>query len=76
MNVLHEDFNVAQALADSKDGAVLKSIKETLEETRTELRKDIDKGLPPEEFKVANNLQQACQAAQDIVEQFWAQPKR
>jgi hypothetical protein len=76
MNVLLENFDPASALATDKDGAVLRSIKDVLEQSRAGLRKTMDKGLPPAEFSVASNLQQACQLAQDIVESFWAQPRK
>lgn len=76
MNVLLEEFDPAAALAADKDGSVLRSIKDVLEQNRVALRKTMDKGLPPAEYSVASNLQQACQLAQDIVESFWAQPRK
>lgn len=76
MNVLHEEFDPASALTNDKNGAVLREIKDVLENTRSGIRREIDRGLPPDEFVVANNLQQACQQAQDIVDQFWAQPRK
>ena len=75
MNVLNEDYNIGELLKKSKDGMELKAIKDELEKVRVTLRRMADKGLPPNEFQVASNLQSACQAAQDIVEQFWAQPR-
>ncbi len=76
MNVLHEDFDPALALTNDPGGTVLREIKDALERERAKLRREIDKGLPPDQFTVANNLQQACQQAQDIVDQFWAQPRK
>lgn len=76
MNVLHEEFDPASALTNDKNGAVLREIKDVLENTRAKFRREIDRGLPPDEFVMANNLQQACQQAQDIVDQFWAQPRK
>ena len=76
MNVLHKDFDPALALVNDTDGVVLRGIKDVLEQTRTDLRRKMDAGLTPDEFAVASNLQQACQLAQDIVDQYWAQPRR
>ncbi len=76
MNVLQEDFDPALALANDPDGAILREIKDVLEKERTTIRRRMDDGLPPDLFEVANNLQQACQQAQDIVDQFWAQPRK
>jgi len=76
MNVLHEDFDLTSALIEDRSGAVLREVKTALELGNASLRRIIDKGLAPAEFNVASNLQKACQQAQDIVETFWAQPRK
>ena len=76
MNVHAEDFDVSAALVADPDGHVLREIKNTLESTKSNLKKTMDKGLTPAEFSVANNLHKACQTARDLVEQFWSQPRK
>lgn len=75
MNVLHEDFDPARALAEDKEGVMLRAVKDALEQGRAGLRRRMDAGLPPEQFTLASNLQGAIQQAQDIVDQYWAQPR-
>ena len=76
MNVLAEDFDVSEALAKDPDGHALRAVKDRLESMKSELKKQMDKGLTNDEFAVANNLHKACQTAQDLVEQFWSQPRK
>lgn len=76
MNVLAEEFNVSEALAGDADGHVLRAVKDQLETMKSGLKKEMDKGLANKEFTLANNLHKSCQTAQDLVEQFWSQPRR
>lgn len=76
MNVTAEDFDVSEALAKDKDGHALRAVKDRLEEMKSGLKKSMDKGMPADEFTVANNLHKSCQTAQDLVEQFWSQPRK
>ena len=76
MNVLAEDFDVSEALVKDPDGHALRAVKDQLETMKSGLKKQMDKGLAQNEFTVANNLHKACQTAQDLVEQFWSQPRK
>lgn len=76
MNVTSEDFDVSATLADDPGGHALRAVKDRIETAKTALRKTMDKGLPGDQFTVASNLHKACQTAQDLVEQFWSQPRK
>ena len=76
MNVLAEDFNVSEALVKDPSGNNLRAMKDQLEVIRSRIKRQMDKGLTQDEFTVANNLHNACQVAQDVVEQFWSQPRK
>lgn len=76
MNVLDEQFDVSEALANDPNGSALRAVKDQLETMKSGLKRRKDKGLANDEFTVANNLHKACQAGQDIVEQFWSKPRQ
>lgn len=76
MNVLSIDFDLAANIANDPQGAVLREVKDALEGMKSVLRKDMDAGLPVEEYKLADNLHVACQKGQELVEQFWSQPRK
>ena len=76
MSIYAEDFDLNAALQSDPDGHVLREVKDALETAKADLKKTMDKGLSPDEFKVANNLHMACQTARDLVEQFWSQPRK
>jgi hypothetical protein len=75
MNVLAEDFDVAEALKNDKDGHTLRAVRDALSVVQARLRREMDKGLPQKDFVVASDLHKACMAGQDLVEQFWSQPR-
>ena len=76
MNVTAEDFDVNAALANDPSGHALRAVKDRIEDTKSALKKTMDKGLAADQFTVASNLHKACQTAQDLVEQFWSQPRK
>jgi hypothetical protein len=76
MNVLDEKFEVTEALKSDKGGANLRALKDALTAIQTKLRRAMDKGLPGRDFTVASNLHKSCMTAQNVLEQFWAQPKK
>ncbi|MDL2290702.1 hypothetical protein LJC09_01175 [Desulfovibrio sp. OttesenSCG-928-F20] len=76
MNVLSPDFDLTTSIATDPQGQVLKAVKDALEGMKTVLRKDMDAGLTVEDYKLANNLHIACQKGQELVEQFWSQPRK
>jgi hypothetical protein len=71
-----QDFDVSAALAHDPDGHALRAVKDRLETMKVSLKRTMDKGLPAHNFSVANNLHKACQTAQDLVKQFWSQPRK
>ncbi len=75
MNVLDETFDVTEALTNDPNGYALRAVKDELENMKSSLKKQMDKGLSNDEFKLASNLQVACQTAQDLAEKFWSKPK-
>jgi type III secretion system YseE family protein len=76
MNVLDENFDLVGSLAADHNGTVLKAVKDALENAKSSLKKQMDKGMSNDDFKVANALQVACQSAQTLVEQLWAARKQ
>ncbi|MDR2892613.1 MAG: hypothetical protein LBV80_05965 [Deltaproteobacteria bacterium] len=76
LDVNAQDFDVSAALARDPDGYALRTIKDRLETMKSGLKRTMDKGLPADQFSVANNLHKSCQTAQDLVEQFWSQPRK
>lgn len=76
MNVLDENFDLAEALGNDPSGHALRAVKDRLETMKAGLKRQMDKGLAKDEFTVANNLHKACQAGQDLVEQFWSKPRK
>jgi hypothetical protein len=72
MNVLDENFDLVGSLAADHNGTVLKAVKDALENAKANLKKQMDKGMSNADFKVAGNLQAACQTAQGLVDQLWA----
>jgi hypothetical protein len=76
MDVLREDFDVVEALKNDKDGRALRAVKDSLAGSQAKLRKTMDKGLSHKDFNVANNLHKAYSTGQDLVEQFWSQPRK
>ncbi len=75
MNVYAEDFDLKAALGDDPDGMVLKAVREALDEGRRKVRRNMDQGLSPAEYALADNLHKAYQSAHALVEQYWSQPK-
>lgn len=71
MDFLSNDFDLDGALAKDTSGAVLKEVREALQNNQNELRRKMDRGLTTEEFKQADALRKACEAASSIVEESW-----
>ncbi|MDR2162282.1 MAG: hypothetical protein LBO77_09125 [Desulfovibrio sp.] len=76
MDIMAENFDLAAALKADEDGATLRSLKDALTTLQTRLRRTMDKGLSQKDFNVASNLQRACMISQDLLEQFWSQPRK
>jgi hypothetical protein len=76
MNVFDKDFDVAAALKNDQDGQNLRAVRDALSFVQARLRREMDKGLPQKDFVVVSDLHKACIAGQDLVEQFWSQPRK
>lgn len=76
MNPLSSDFDPAQSIANDPQGHNLRATKDALEDIKSALRKQIDKGLANEDFRLADNLHKACCKGQELVEQFWSKPAK
>ncbi|MDR2161739.1 MAG: hypothetical protein LBO77_06345 [Desulfovibrio sp.] len=76
MDIMAEKFDLAAALKADEDGSTLRSLKDSLAALQARLRRTMDKGLPQKDFDVANNLHRACIISQDLLEQFWSQPRK
>jgi type III secretion system YseE family protein len=71
MNCFSNDFDLDTELAKDESGASLKEIKNVLQEGLTELRRRMDRGLPAAEFKQAEALRKAFEAAATVLEGVW-----
>ena len=65
VDVFAKDFDLVAALR-TDDGA--KSVCEALDQGLKKVRTAVDKGLSPAEFKVADSILKAFQAARDAME--------
>jgi len=71
MDIFSDDFDLDVELAQDKGGARLKDIRNALQEGLTEVRRSMDRGLPSEEYKQAQALQKAFEAAATAVDGLW-----
>jgi type III secretion system YseE family protein len=71
MNCFSNDFDLDAELAKDHSGACLKEVKSSLQEGLGELRRRMDRGLPAEEFRQAEALRKAFEAASGVVEDVW-----
>lgn len=65
--------SLSQKLKDDTNGSHLESLINLLQERESHLKKDIDAGLKPQEFKAKQKLLQACKDAQIVLNRFWNQ---
>jgi hypothetical protein len=75
MNVFAEDFDVALALKNDKNGKALSAVRDALADLQARLRQEMNKGLSQKDFVVVSDLHKACMVGQDLVEQYWSQPR-
>ena len=71
MNVFSEEYDLEQALTNDRDGASLREIRDGLQEGLGALRRTIDKGLAPDDFKRAENLRSSFESALESTERVW-----
>ncbi|MCG8530934.1 MAG: hypothetical protein MI749_09745 [Desulfovibrionales bacterium] len=71
MNVFSEEYDLEQALTKDKDGIGLRGAKDGLQEGLGALRREIDRGLAPDEFKRAEKLRAAFETALETTERAW-----
>ena len=64
-------FDLETQLADDADGTLLREIKDSLTTEFSEVRRHIDAGVTPEEFKSFNEYSAALQAANNVLEKVW-----
>lgn len=64
-NIFSKDFDLMAALK-SDDG--VRDVRAALDEGLTQVRRAIDKGLSPAEFKTADAVRKAFEAARDALE--------
>lgn len=71
MNIYEDQFDLEDFLAADSEGNNLRHVQDELREGLQNLRREIDKGLPPEEFKKADGLKQAFETALKVNETVW-----
>ncbi len=63
MSTFNNDYDVEVALAKDPSGAALREIKDSLQQGLADLRRTMDRGLASDEFKQADALRKAFDAA-------------
>lgn len=71
MLIFEENFDLEKALFEDTEGSTLRLVKDGLQEGLHTTRKNIDKGLSPDDFTRAQALKQAFEAAEVVVETSW-----
>ncbi len=71
MNCFSDDFDLDTELAKDHSGACLKDIKNNLQEALGDLRRRMDRGMGAEDFRQAEALRKAFEAATVVVDEVW-----
>ena len=71
MNVFSDEYDLEQALTNDRDGSGLREVRDGLQEGLGALRREIDKGLAPDDFKRAEQLRASFEAAMESTERAW-----
>ncbi|MDE7468918.1 MAG: hypothetical protein K2M30_01350, partial [Desulfovibrionaceae bacterium] len=64
IDVFDKNFDLKEQFKKDFSGNALRSVVNALKEAETSIRKQIDKGVPPEEFTKLSLLKQAFEIAQ------------
>ena len=72
MDLYSETFDVDEALHKDTSGACLKQVKDALQHGESLVRREIDRGMASDEFKKAEALRKAYEAAMTAVEAAWS----
>ena len=71
MNVFSDEYDLEQALTNDSDGSGLREVRDGLQEGLGALRREIDKGLAPDDFKRAEKLRVSFETALESTERAW-----
>lgn len=71
MAVLDMDYDVDVVLAEDGNGVALKELQDTLQQGMMKVKRAIDAGLAPNEFKKAEALRMSFETATIAVDKIW-----
>lgn len=71
INVFDSNFDLKEHFKHDVSGNALRSVVNALKEAEVSIRKEIDKGVPPEEFTMLSLLKQAFEVAQSNIQLYW-----
>lgn len=60
---------IEERLAEDRDGAYRREVTDRLAAARADLRRTIDQGVPPDEFRRLQRVLEAFDAAQAVIDQ-------
>ena len=72
MDIYAEDWDPAKALADDAQGRALRAATEVLRQGQGVLKRNLDRGVPPDEFKRGQALLDGYEAAIRGLDRAWA----
>lgn len=70
-NVFDENFDLKEQFKTDFSGNALRNVVNALKEAEVNVRKEIDKGVPPEDFAKLSLLKQAFEIAQSNIQLYW-----
>lgn len=71
MDIYDAQFDLEDFLAEDASGVNLRRMQDELREGLHELKRQIDKGLPPEDFKTAEGMKKAYETALEVITKAW-----